>query len=383
MLTTAALSAVDVELLVVPWFEEEGLEAFAELDRACGGEVARALGSREFGGRLFDVFFAPVTDGRWKARRIALVGSGALVAFGTETARRVATVASLTARQKFIERMGFVLRPGRADASGEVDITGFAQAVAEGLALAEFNAATHKTSEPPPAPAPQSTIVLPVSFASPGLLPRIELAVTRGRLLGECTNLARGLDNEPGNTLTPREFELLEAIGVYEGWRFAGPALLTANAPQTFRVALWNLGAFDSHNKDSAEKALLGRPALATINLMEKLQLGQRANAIGARVTARFRELQQRFPQWVGDVRGLGAMIAIELVHDADPHSPATELTAEVLKGTVERGLLILSAGTYGNVIRFLSPLVISDSQLDAGLDILCDEVTKAIVRRL
>jgi 4-aminobutyrate aminotransferase/(S)-3-amino-2-methylpropionate transaminase len=122
--------------------------------------------------------------------------------------------------------------------------------------------------------------------------------------------------------------------------------------------------------------------SLETIRLMEELELGPRANAIGQRVTERFQALQQRFPSWIGDVRGLGAMIGVELVTNGDVHQPATELVGEVLKGCVSRGLLIIGAGIYGNVIRFLAPLVISDEQLDRGLDIIEDEVVKGIEKR-
>ncbi len=69
----------------------------------------------------------------------------------------------------------------------------------------------------------------------------------------------------------------------------------------------------------------------------------------------------------------------MELVINGDVHQPATELVSEVLKGCVSRGLLIIGAGIYGNVIRFLAPLVISDEQLDRGLDIIEDEVAKGI----
>lgn len=121
--------------------------------------------------------------------------------------------------------------------------------------------------------------------------------------------------------------------------------------------------------------------SLATIRLIEEMQLGPRAEAIGQRVTDRYRELQRRFPDWIGDIRGLGAMVAMELVTNGDLRQPATELTGEVLNGCVSRGLLIIGAGIYGNVIRFLAPLVISDEQLDRGLDILVDEVAKAVAR--
>ena len=121
--------------------------------------------------------------------------------------------------------------------------------------------------------------------------------------------------------------------------------------------------------------------ALATIRLMEELQLNARAGEIGRRVTDRFRAIQQRFPDWVGDVRGIGAMVAIELMMNGDPHQPATELTGEVLQACVSRGLLILGAGIYGNVLRFLATLVITDEQLNRGLDIIADEVANAVTR--
>jgi leucyl aminopeptidase len=90
--------------------------------------------------------------------------------------------------------------------SGDFDVRGLAQAVAEGLTLAEFNVGSHKTGEPAAVPS-RCTIVIPaLTDTSPESLTSIEAAVARGRLLGECTNLARDLANEPGNALTPRDF---------------------------------------------------------------------------------------------------------------------------------------------------------------------------------
>ncbi|MCA9146519.1 MAG: aspartate aminotransferase family protein [Planctomycetales bacterium] len=122
--------------------------------------------------------------------------------------------------------------------------------------------------------------------------------------------------------------------------------------------------------------------SLETIRLMEELQLGPRATVIGQRITDRLLALQKRFPSWVGDVRGLGAMVGVELIESGDLHKPATELTADILQGCASRGLVILGAGIYGNVIRFLTPLVITDEQLDHGLDILTEEFVKAVERR-
>ncbi|WP_442505126.1 4-aminobutyrate--2-oxoglutarate transaminase [Novipirellula sp. SH528] len=119
--------------------------------------------------------------------------------------------------------------------------------------------------------------------------------------------------------------------------------------------------------------------SLATIELMEREQLNARAEIIGERVTTRLNELQKRFPKSIGDVRGLGAMIGVEFVVDGDHYEPATQLTNEILAACVSRGLLIIGAGVYGNVIRFLAPLVITDEQLDRGLSILCEEIVSAI----
>ena len=112
---------------------------------------------------------------------------------------------------------------------------------------------------------------------------------------------------------------------------------------------------------------------------MEREQLNARAEIIGERVTTRLNELQKRFPKSIGDVRGLGAMIGVEFVVDGDHYEPATQLTNEILAACVSRGLLIIGAGVYGNVIRFLAPLVITDEQLDRGLSILCEEIVAAI----
>jgi 4-aminobutyrate aminotransferase/(S)-3-amino-2-methylpropionate transaminase len=119
--------------------------------------------------------------------------------------------------------------------------------------------------------------------------------------------------------------------------------------------------------------------ALAAIQVMEDEQLSARAEVIGQRVTQRLHELKQQFPDTVGNVRGLGAMIGVEFVIDGDPHQPATQLTAGILDACLDRGLLTIGAGIYGNVIRFLAPLVITDEQLSQGLDILCEEIAKAI----
>jgi leucyl aminopeptidase len=202
--TTAPPASAEAEVLIVPWFEGDTPSALPQLDAATGGDVARALECKEFTGRLYDIFVAPIVDRTWKARRVALVGAGPAAGFGTDVARRMASAAGLWLKQRRVARAAFLLRAGGLSRSDAVDPADFGQAVAEGLTLSEFNVGSYKTSDAPPGQAPAWTIVaegLPESRAS-----KFSDAVDRGRLLGECSNLARGLANEPGNTLTPREF---------------------------------------------------------------------------------------------------------------------------------------------------------------------------------
>jgi leucyl aminopeptidase len=210
--TGGPLAAVDTDLIVAPWFEDDPDGAVPGLDAATGGEIARAIASKEFAARPFDLFLAPVTRGDWRARRVALIGGGRAGEFGTEIVRKLAAAAGLAARQRRVERVAFVLRTGMASAG---EVAAQAQAIAEGLTLAEFNVGSHKTDEPAPGRAPAWTIVL-LSEAH-ATVAAAAAAVARGRVLGECSNLARELANEPGNTLTPREFARRASAIVSEG----------------------------------------------------------------------------------------------------------------------------------------------------------------------
>ncbi|HBW37236.1 MAG TPA: 4-aminobutyrate--2-oxoglutarate transaminase [Desulfosporosinus sp.] len=109
---------------------------------------------------------------------------------------------------------------------------------------------------------------------------------------------------------------------------------------------------------------------IATINYIEQEQLSDRAAKIGASVVARLKGMQEKFPL-IGDIRSLGAMIGIELVKDRETKEPAKEETAQITQECLSQGLIIISAGVYGNVIRMLMPLVIMDEQLERALNIL------------
>jgi 4-aminobutyrate aminotransferase / (S)-3-amino-2-methylpropionate transaminase / 5-aminovalerate transaminase len=102
-----------------------------------------------------------------------------------------------------------------------------------------------------------------------------------------------------------------------------------------------------------------------------------RADAIGARLRTRLDAIAARVPE-VGEVRGIGPMLALELVRDPATREPAPELTAATTTGARERGLILLSCGLYGNVVRILVPLVASDEELDRGLEILEEALVAA-----
>ncbi len=107
--------------------------------------------------------------------------------------------------------------------------------------------------------------------------------------------------------------------------------------------------------------------AAAVLDVLEEEQLVERAQLLGEALRARMLDWQARWPQ-VGDVRGLGAMLAIELVRDPATKEAAPELAKAVIDEALQRGLLLLKAGVLGNCIRVLCPLTTSDAELDDGL---------------
>jgi 4-aminobutyrate aminotransferase / (S)-3-amino-2-methylpropionate transaminase / 5-aminovalerate transaminase len=114
--------------------------------------------------------------------------------------------------------------------------------------------------------------------------------------------------------------------------------------------------------------------ALAVLKVFEDENLLDRSKAVGERLTAGLRRLAARHPA-IGDVRGLGAMVAMELFEQGNLARPDAALTARITAEAARRGLILLSCGTNGNVIRMLVPLTASDALLDEGLQILADSV--------
>lgn len=117
------------------------------------------------------------------------------------------------------------------------------------------------------------------------------------------------------------------------------------------------------------------RAALAVLDILFKEKLIERGAAIGTKVRARLEDMQAKH-EIIGDVRGLGSMLAMELVQDRETKQPATEAAKKLTQVCFDKGLVLLSCGNYGNVIRTLMPFVITDEQLERGLQILEDGIS-------
>ena len=109
--------------------------------------------------------------------------------------------------------------------------------------------------------------------------------------------------------------------------------------------------------------------ALAVLDVIDEENLVERSAAAGELIRARMLAWQRRWPA-IGDVRGLGSMMAVEFVSDPATRKPAPELTGAVVKAALERGLLLITCGIYGNCIRVLAPLVITDAELEEALGV-------------
>lgn len=118
--------------------------------------------------------------------------------------------------------------------------------------------------------------------------------------------------------------------------------------------------------------------ANATLAALTDGDILARARHVGERLRSGLDSMAGRIPQ-IGEVRGIGPMLALELVHDRDTKSPAPELAAQTTAGARERGLMLLSCGLYGNVLRILVPFVASDEDLDRGLEIMEESLGDAV----
>lgn len=133
---------------------------------------------------------------------------------------------------------------------------------------------------------------------------------------------------------------------------------------------------FDSINPSTLGGTYLGNPvccaaSLATIKYMEEININALGEKVGGIVRKRFEGFQAKYPQLIGEVRGLGAMLAFEISVGGDILKPDVEAGKKLVNFAAERGVILLSAGVNSNVIRTLTPLVISEEQLNRGLDVI------------
>ena len=207
-LSTAPASQDSAELLAIPVFEGDDLADLEGLDAATGGEMGRARARGEFRGTPYEIFLTPAARAGWRAERVALIGAGPRADYSLERVRRIAATAGLAARQRRLGRLAVLHR--RHD---RIEPAAAAQVLAEGVVLANYHGGSYKTDDETRVWLESARLVFPSGE------PSLERAVERGRVLGECCNVARELSNEPSNALTPRIFasraaELARAAGL-------------------------------------------------------------------------------------------------------------------------------------------------------------------------
>jgi leucyl aminopeptidase len=194
----------DADLVIGAVFEDDRPLELGVLHEATGGEVERAWQRGEFKGKLFDVLVTPLGTA---GKRAILIGAGLRKDLTADRIRRMAIIGGLAARARRTTKIALggwdrlaeaMLAQTRADRAATAELV--AQACAEGLVLANFEGGNYKTDDSL-RPMLESGELCPFEDGA-----KIHAALERGRVLGEVTNIARELSNEPGNSLTPRVF---------------------------------------------------------------------------------------------------------------------------------------------------------------------------------
>jgi leucyl aminopeptidase len=196
-ITLAAQSSADLhtDLLVIPVFSDDDFADEPTLDAASGGEVQRARSRGELTGKVYEVLATSTSLTNWKTPRALLVGAGSRKDFTADHLRRIAIVGGLGARQRRLTKVAVLDRAGT-----QVGAEQAAQAIAEGLCLANYDGASYRTTGQPPSWIEAAQARISTESAA------VREALERGHVLGDLTNEARTLANLPGNDLTPRQF---------------------------------------------------------------------------------------------------------------------------------------------------------------------------------
>src|SRR5687768_7912165 len=196
-LTTKCSRDIEADLLILPVFDDDPIKDEPDLDAASGGELSAALARRDVTGKAYALFLTAVRG--WKSPRVLLVGAGSRAEFTADRLRRTAIAGGLAARDRGMTRVALIHRGGTSVTPEQA-----AQVLAEGAVLSSFDGASYKTSDT--RRVWLTAVQVRVGASGQAGSPAVEAAIERGRVLGECTNLARTLSNEPSNTLTPRVF---------------------------------------------------------------------------------------------------------------------------------------------------------------------------------
>ena len=199
------LASIDTDWLVVPWLEGEADPVIASVDEAVGGQLLAARESGEWKGKRFDLLTFQVVSGAFHARTIVVVAGGPIAEYTPAVARAAASTAALQARDRKASRMVFLhrQRPGQPGGAEPAPAAEWLQAIAEGLTLAEFDSGRYKSNGSARGSVTASIAMEETAGTGDGA-EALRSAVSRGRVIAHCANLARELVNEPGNQLPPR-----------------------------------------------------------------------------------------------------------------------------------------------------------------------------------
>jgi 4-aminobutyrate aminotransferase/(S)-3-amino-2-methylpropionate transaminase len=115
--------------------------------------------------------------------------------------------------------------------------------------------------------------------------------------------------------------------------------------------------------------------ALEALDIIARPGFLARACEVGERIRLRLEKIQSEHPEIIGDVRGLGPMLAMEVVTDSESRKPSMEATAAINAATLERGVITIRAGLYSNCVRFLPALDIGDEEIDEAMDVVAEAV--------
>jgi len=249
----------DADLLVLPVFENDDLADQPALLRATNGDIEAARARLEFRGTLYEVYQTHAVLASGRTGRVLLVGAGPRPDLTDDRLRRVAATAGLAARQRRAPRVMLVHRAVDTVPTGRA-----AEVLTEGFTMANFEGASFKSS-------PEVSWLASVELCMAGVAGDLAAHVARGLTMGECSNIARAMANEPGNRLTPRIF-------AERGAALAAEAGLRVDVLDETRIASLNMGMLMGVARGSHEPPRLlvlehlpaGAPAHVTLGLIGK-----------------------------------------------------------------------------------------------------------------